>query len=136
MKPYDEFPAEHKCTSVHRHGAGVCGGIFLAFGCLGFADETRRICTQGTHITTMSTNGLRSQVSVAFGGILVRGAVLCGSLASTLSTVAGALFILSGWIHHSILTASTGGVVGVVRLARSFLDSAAITQGVRHGTQQ
>ncbi|WP_333777042.1 DUF4383 domain-containing protein [Streptomyces sp. IBSBF 3136] len=103
MKLYDELPVDHKLASVYRYGAGVCGGILLAFGCLGFADELRPFDTQGAHIAGMSTNGLLSLLSVAFGLLLVCGAVLGGSVASTLNMVVGALFVLSGLIHLFIL---------------------------------
>ncbi|MFF3166372.1 hypothetical protein [Streptomyces sp. NPDC003273] len=46
------------------------------------------------------------------------------------------LMSVHGWIHHSVRTASTGGVVGVVWMARLFLAPSAVVQGVRHGTQQ
>ncbi|MFF4839635.1 DUF4383 domain-containing protein [Streptomyces collinus] len=103
MRLYDEFPVDHRLASVYRYGAGVCGGLLLAFGCLGFADELSPFDTQGAHIAGMSTNGLLSLVSVVFGLLLVCGAVVGGSVASTLNMVVGALFVLSGLIHLFIL---------------------------------
>ncbi|AGS67837.1 DUF4383 domain-containing protein [Streptomyces collinus] len=103
MRLHDELPLDHKLASVHRYGAGLCGAILLAFGCLGFADELSPFDTRGAHIAGMSTNGLLSLVSVVFGVLLLGGAVLGGRVASTLNMAVGALFVLSGLVHLFIL---------------------------------
>ncbi|PZH10100.1 DUF4383 domain-containing protein [Streptomyces sp. NTH33] len=103
MRLRDELPVDHRLATVYRYGAGLCGGILLLFGCLGFADELSPFNTDGTRIAGLSTNGLLSLVSVLFGLLLIGGAVVGGNFASTLNTAVGALFLLSGFGHVFIL---------------------------------
>ena len=103
MRLREELPVDHRLATVYRYGAGVCGGILLLFGCLGFADELRPFATDGTRIAGMSTNGLLSLLSVLFGVLLVVGAVIGGNIASTLNMAVGVLFLLSGLAHLFVL---------------------------------
>ncbi|MGW5330381.1 DUF4383 domain-containing protein [Streptomyces sp. NPDC004014] len=106
MRLRDEWPVDHRLATVYRYGAGLCGGVLLLFGCLGFADELSPFGTDGTRIAGMSTNGLLSLISVLFGLLLIGGAVVGGNFASTLNMAVGTLFLISGFGHVFILDRS------------------------------
>ncbi|MGW1590035.1 DUF4383 domain-containing protein [Streptomyces sp. NPDC002386] len=106
MRLRDEWPVDHRLATVYRYGAGICGGVLLLFGCLGFADELTPFGTDGTRIAGMSTNGLLSLISVFFGLLLIGGAVVGGNFASTLNMAVGALFLVSGFVHIFVLDRS------------------------------
>lgn len=99
----DELPVDHGLNLVYRFGAAVCGLILIVFGCLGLADQLAFFDTNGAEVAAMSTNGLLSILSLAFGGVLIAGAVIGGNTASTINIVVGGLFVLSGFYHLFVL---------------------------------
>lgn len=103
MNLSDELPVDHRLARVYRIGAGLCGAILLVFGILGFTQQLDFFGTSGDRIAGLSTNGLLSLISVAFGGLLIAGSVVGGNVASTLNMTIGALFLLSGFGHLFIL---------------------------------
>ncbi|MEW2252435.1 DUF4383 domain-containing protein [Streptomyces sp. NPDC006975] len=106
MRASRELPLDHRLAAVYRWGAGGCGVVLLVFGTLGFADRLSPFDTDGSRIAGMSTNGLLSLVSVAFGLLLLGAAVIGGNVASTVNVAVGALFVLSGLAHTFILDRS------------------------------
>ncbi|MFF2197609.1 DUF4383 domain-containing protein [Streptomyces sp. NPDC058157] len=99
MRLRDELPVDHRLGQVYRVGAALCGLLLLLFGCLGFADSLSSFGTNGQRIAGLSTNGLLSTVSVAFGLLLVIAAAVGGNLASTVNITVGVLFLASGFVH-------------------------------------
>ncbi|KDN87751.1 DUF4383 domain-containing protein [Kitasatospora cheerisanensis] len=99
----DEFPADRRLARVHRAGAGLCGVVLLAFGCLGLADGLAFFGTTGERVAGLSSNGLLSVVSIATAAVLIVGAVIGGRTASTITIAVGGLFVLSGFVNLALL---------------------------------
>ena len=88
---------------VHRAGAAVFGLGIAVFGVLGLADRLDPFAVEGRPLLGLSTNGLLSVVSLVVGAVLVTAAVRGGRMASTVTTVVGALFVLSGIVNVLVL---------------------------------
>jgi hypothetical protein len=106
MKLKDELPVDHRLAQVYRYGAGVCGLVLLAFGCLGLARSLPFFGTHGEHVAGLSSNGLLSVVSLVFAVVLIAGAVIGGNTASTINITVGALFVLSGFVNMGLMQTS------------------------------
>jgi hypothetical protein len=88
---------------VHRAGAALFGLGIAVFGVLGLADRLDPFAVAGRPLLGLSTNGLLSVVSLVVGAVLVGAAVRGGRTASTITTVVGALFVLSGLVNVLVL---------------------------------
>lgn len=97
------FRELHPVHIAHRVGAAVLGVVLWVFAGLGFAHASSFLSTDGVTVMGMSTNGALAAISVVVGILLVGGAVVGGTWASSLSVGFGALFILSGVVHLGIL---------------------------------
>lgn len=106
MKLRDELPVDHRLAQVYRYGAGLCGLVLLAFGCLGLADNLTFFSTHGEHVAGLSSNGLLSVISLVFAAILIAGAVIGGNTASTINITVGGLFVLSGFVNMGLMQTS------------------------------
>lgn len=106
MKLHDERPVDHHLSQVYRAGAGLCGMALLVFGCLGLADGLAFFSTSGERIAGLSSNGLLSLVSVVTAVVLIAGALIGGTVASTVNITVGALFVLSGFVNLALLDSS------------------------------
>lgn len=100
------LPESGRLGRVHRFGSGFTGLVLLVFGILGFTDLLGWFGTMGNSVAGLSTNGLLSLISVVFGLVLVAGAFVRGNLASTISTLVGAAFLLSGLANMCVLRTS------------------------------
>lgn len=103
MKLNEDLPVDHRLSNVYRFGAGLIGGALIIFGLLGLVGRLPFFSTEGQVIAGLSTNGALSFISVAFGALLVGGAVIGGVFASTLNTVLGIGFIASGLVNLALL---------------------------------
>jgi hypothetical protein len=88
---------------VHRVGAVLFGVGLGAFGVLGLVERLDWFSTSGAPVLGLSTNGLLSAISLATAAILIAAAVRGGRTASTVLTVAGAAFLLSGVLNVLVL---------------------------------
>lgn len=86
----------HAVHTVHRVGAVAIGAFLLLFAAIAFARGAPMMTTEGIAVLGLFTNGLLAVISVIVGLVLVAAAVRGGPLASTVSVVVGALFLLSG----------------------------------------
>ena len=73
------------------------------FGVLGLVERLDWFSTSGTPVLGLSTNGLLSAISLVTAAVLVVGATRSGRTASTLLTVVGAAFLLSGVLNVLLL---------------------------------
>ncbi|MFJ4675510.1 DUF4383 domain-containing protein [Kitasatospora sp. NPDC088783] len=99
----DELPVDHPLARVYRFGAGLCGVVLLVFGCLGLADGLAFFSTRGESVAGLSSNGLLSLVSIVTAVVLIVGAAIGGTTASTVNIVVGTLFVLSGFVNLALL---------------------------------
>ncbi|MFD8596034.1 DUF4383 domain-containing protein [Kitasatospora sp. NPDC059646] len=106
MELHDELPADRRLSRIHRAGAALCGAALLVFGCLGLADGLPFFTTSGRQIAGLSSNGLLSLVSVVTALVLVTGALIGGTVASTVNIAVGTLFVLSGFVNLALLDSS------------------------------
>lgn len=88
---------------VHRVGAVVFGLGLWVFGGLGLANRLDWFSTTGQPILGLSSNGLLSVISLVVGALLIASAVRGGRMASTVLTVVGAAFLLSGVLNVLVL---------------------------------
>lgn len=91
-------PTDRRLALVYRIGGGLTGVVLIAFGVLGLLDRLAFFDTQGT-IAGLSTNGALSFISIAVGSLLLGGAVVGGTFASTLNIAVGAAFVASGLVN-------------------------------------
>ncbi|WP_084704384.1 DUF4383 domain-containing protein [Phaeacidiphilus oryzae] len=103
MQLNDKHPADHRLNLVYRYGAGFIGLVLLVFGAFGFAGDVGFFSTNGDKLAGLSTNGLLSLLSILFGLLLMFGAVRGGNFASTLNTVVGVIFLISGFVNLGLL---------------------------------
>jgi hypothetical protein len=88
---------------VHRVGAVLFGLGLGTFGVLGLVERLDWFSTSGAPVLGLSTNGLLSAVSLVVAVVLVAGGVRGGRTASSVLTVVGAAFLLSGVLNVLLL---------------------------------
>lgn len=88
---------------VHRIGAVLFGLGLWVFGTLGLVNQLDPFSTTGQPILGLSSNGLLSVISLVVGGVLIAAALRDGRTASTVTTVVGAAFIVSGVLNVLVL---------------------------------
>lgn len=88
---------------VHRIGALLVAVTIAAFGLLGLAGGLGFFTTTSESVLGLSSNGLLSTVSLITAAVLVAAAVRSGRLVSTVMTVVGVLFLLSGFGHLFVI---------------------------------
>ncbi len=88
---------------MHGVGAVLFGVGLGAFGVLGLVERLDWFSTRGTPVLGLSTNGLLSAISLVTAAVLIAAAVRGGRTASTVLTVAGAAFLLSGVLNVLVL---------------------------------
>ncbi|MBA8824307.1 hypothetical protein FHX42_001654 [Saccharopolyspora lacisalsi] len=96
-------PRQHPVHVVHRVSAAVLGLGLWVFAGLGFAHGLRFLTTEGQTVLGLSSNGLLSTISVVAGALLLGAAFWGGPVASMVTGVLGALFLLSGIVHLGVL---------------------------------
>lgn len=99
----EHLPVDHRLSQVYRFGAGLTGVVLVAFGILGLIDRVGFFDTQGDKIAGLSTNGALSVLSIVVGLLLFYGSLRGGNFASTLNTVLGVAFLLSGFVNLALL---------------------------------
>ncbi len=88
---------------LHRVGAVLFGLGLGTFGVLGLVERLDWFSTSGAPVLGLSTNGLLSAVSLVVAVVLVAGGVRGGRTASTVLTVVGTAFLLSGVLNVLLL---------------------------------
>ncbi len=84
--------------------AAVLFGLGLwVFGGLGVVNRLEPFSTAGVPVLGLSSNGLLSGISLVVGAVLIAAGIRGGRLASTVLTVAGAAFLLSGVANVLVL---------------------------------
>lgn len=92
-----------RLSLIHRLAAVVFGLGLWVFGGLGVANQLEPFSTSGTPVLGLSSNGLLSGVSLLVGAVLIAAGIRGGRLASTVLTVVGAAFMLSGVANVLVL---------------------------------
>ncbi|HEY2220850.1 DUF4383 domain-containing protein [Actinomycetospora sp.] len=95
--------APHHVHTVHRLAAASTGAFLLLFGVLGSVRAPAFLTTSGADVLGMSTNGLLATLSLLMGAALIFAAVRSGPVASTISLVAGGLFLASGMVNTMVM---------------------------------
>ncbi|GLU49740.1 DUF4383 domain-containing protein [Nocardiopsis ansamitocini] len=106
MKLNENRPVDHRLSNVYRFGSGLTGAVLIIFGILGLFNQLAFFDTTGQVIAGLSTNGALSVISVSIGSLLVGGAAIGGTFASTLNTVIGIGFIISGMVNLAVMDTS------------------------------
>ncbi len=88
---------------MHRIGAAVLGVGLCVFGILGLVNQLGFLSIEGEEVLGLSTNGLLSTISIVVGGILIAASLRGGRISSTVTTVVGSLFLLSGLLNLAVL---------------------------------
>ncbi|MFI8994962.1 DUF4383 domain-containing protein [Streptomyces sp. NPDC053542] len=99
----EHLPVDHRLSTVYRVGAGLMGLVLVAFGVLGLIDRIGFFDTGGDTVAGLNTNGALSVLSILIGLLLFVGMVIGGNFASTLNTVLGLAFLLSGFVNLAVL---------------------------------
>ncbi|MCB5907062.1 DUF4383 domain-containing protein [Streptomyces pinistramenti] len=99
----EHLPTDHRLSKVYRIGAGLMGLALVAFGILGLIDRIGFFDTGGASVAGLNANGSLSVLSIVVGVVLFAGMVIGGNFASTLNTVLGGLFLLSGFVNLALL---------------------------------
>ncbi|MFJ3078727.1 DUF4383 domain-containing protein [Streptomyces halstedii] len=102
----EQLPVDHRLSRVYRIGAGLMGLFLIAFGILGLIDRIGFFDTGGDTVAGLNTNGTLSVLSICIGLLLFVGRIIGGNFASTLNTVLGVAFILSGFVNLALLDTS------------------------------
>jgi hypothetical protein len=98
-----EITSSRRLDLVHRIGAAVLGTGLCVFGTLGLVNQLGFLSIEGEHVLGLSTNGLLSTISIVVGVILIGASLRGGRISSTVTTVVGALFLLSGLLNLAVL---------------------------------
>nr|WP_256064408.1 MULTISPECIES: DUF4383 domain-containing protein [unclassified Streptomyces] len=106
MRLDEQLPVDHRLSRVYRIGAGLMGLFLIAFGILGLIDRIGFFDTGGDTVAGLNTNGTLSVLSICIGLLLFVGRIIGGNFASTLNTVLGVAFILSGFVNLALLDTS------------------------------
>lgn len=88
---------------MHRIGAAVLGVGLCVFGTLGLVNQLGFLSIEGEEVLGLSTNGLLSTISIVVGVILIAASLRGGRISSTVTTIIGALFLLSGLLNLAVL---------------------------------
>lgn len=96
-------PGPHRVHTVHRVGAAAIGGFLVLFGVLGLSGGLGLLSTRGSVVMGLTTNGLLSVISLLVGVLLIAAAVRGGTVASTVSIVAGVGFLVSAVANVFVL---------------------------------
>ena len=113
----------HPVHRVHRLGAAVLGAGLVVFAVLGLVNRPAFFSRDGEQVMGLSSNGALSVISLAMGTCLLLAATRSGRLSSTTTLTAGALFLLSGFVHLAII--DTAANVLSFRLPNVFFSFAA-----------
>ncbi|MEY9214673.1 hypothetical protein NI17_018630 [Thermobifida halotolerans] len=103
MKLNRDRPTERRLSNVYRFGAGLTGAALVVFGLLNAAGRTVFLTDGGEVVPGVSTAEATGFLAVALGSLLVGGAVVGGTFASSLSIVLGAVFVLGGLVSLVLL---------------------------------
>ncbi len=118
MGMFSPTSAPHHVHTVHRLAAVSTGAFLLLFGVLGSVRAPAFLTTAGADVLGMSANGLLATLSLLMGAALIFGAVRSGPVASTVSVVAGGLFLVSGIVNTMVMGSSMNvlafGIVNVL----------------------
>ncbi len=95
-------PEDRRLGNVYRFGAALTGGALVVLGLLGAADRAAFLTTEGEVFSGVSTTEAVGFLMVAFGSLLLGGALVGGTFASTVNIVLGAVFVLSGTLFGSV----------------------------------
>ena len=95
-RPPSSVDPGRRLNGLHRLAASVLGLGLWAFGILGLVNRLPLFSTRGQPVLGLTSNGLLSIISLVVGTILIAAAVRGGRIASTVTVVAGAAFLLSG----------------------------------------
>lgn len=85
-----------RLNGLHRVAAALLGLGLWVFGILGLVNRLDTFSTRGEPVLGLSSNGLLSIISLVVGAVLIAAALRGGRLASTVTVVVGAAFLLSG----------------------------------------
>ncbi|SRR5690606_3904084 len=96
-------PEDRRLGNVYRFGAALTGGALVVLGLLGAADQAAFLTTEGEVFSGVSTTEAVGFLMVAFGSLLLGGALVGGTFASTVNIVLGAVFVLSGLTSLAVL---------------------------------
>ncbi|KUP95757.1 DUF4383 domain-containing protein [Thermobifida cellulosilytica] len=96
-------PADRRLGNVYRFGAALTGGVLVVCGLFGAADQSTLLTSEGEVVSGISATEARGFLMVAFGSLLLGGAVVGGTFASTVNIVLGAVFVLSGLTALAVL---------------------------------
>jgi len=88
---------------VHRMGAAGLGVGLWIFGILGFVNRLEFLSTSGEEVLGLSSNGMLSTISLVVGAVLIVAALRGGRISSTVTSLIGVLFLLSGLFHLAVL---------------------------------
>jgi hypothetical protein len=96
-------PGPHPVHTVHRVCAALLGAFLIVFAVIGLSHRLPFAGTKGVSVLGLSSNGLLAAVSLVVGLVLLGSAIRSGHIASTISLVLGALFLLSGVVNSVLL---------------------------------
>jgi hypothetical protein len=96
MSAFHPDPSPHPIHTVHRIGAAAVGGFLLLFAALTSLSPAGFLPGSSAVVLGMATSGVLGVASLVFGAVLIAAAVRGGPLASSVSVVIGAVFLLSG----------------------------------------
>jgi hypothetical protein len=96
-------PGPHPVHTVHRVCAALLGAFLVLFAVIGLSQPLPFSGTRGAPVLGLSSNGLLAVVSLVVGLVLLGSAVRSGHIASTISLVLGAVFVLSGVVNSVLL---------------------------------
>lgn len=88
---------------VHRIGAATVGLGLVVFGIVGLLTDVAFLSTDGDDVLGMSSNGLLAVLSLVVGVVLVGAGLRGDGVASAVTAVLGALFLLSGFANLAVL---------------------------------
>ena len=102
-RPRSWLDSARHLNGLHRVVAVLLGLGLWVFGILGLVNRLDTFSTRGQPVLGLSSNGLLSIISLVVGAILIAAALRGGRLASTVTVVVGAAFMLSGLGNDLVL---------------------------------
>lgn len=103
MKLNRDRPTDRRLSNVYRLGAGLTGAALIVFGLFNAAGRTMFLTSGGEVAPGVSPAEATGFLAVALGSLLVGGAVVGGTFASTLDIVLGTLFVVGGLAALALL---------------------------------